>query len=347
MRPTRFRRSVTSAPAFLLIAAVLLILPGSAKAQGTATLEGRVRTDDGRTIPSGVQIRVEKLDGELAAALPPSSDGQFEISGLPKVVMHVIVTAEGFQTYQESIDLGRAASRIMVNIYLTPAGRTKPPAPELTARTDANASKNARKEYERGARAMEKKNLPEAQKYLERAVTEYPCYARAQADLGLVFSAKKEPAPAVAALRKAIECDPDYLAPYGLLGEIYNAERKFGEGEKVLLEGLRRSPNTWQFRYHLGSAHQGLGQFETAEGDYQKALSLNSNPPPQIYVKLADLYTKSNAYDKAYAQMQAYLRAEPDGRFAARIKSIMHEMESSGVLRAAQSGAPPSPPPKP
>jgi hypothetical protein len=73
-----------------------------------------------------------------------------------------------------------------------------------------------------------------------------------------------------------------------------------------------------------------------------KVQSLNPNAFADVHVRLADVYLKENAYDKAYTQIQAYLQAEPEGRFATKIKAIMRQMESSGALRLRPLN-PPSP----
>ena len=51
-------------------------------------------------------------------------------------------------------------------------------------------------------------NDSEAQAHLEKAVREYPCYARAQTQLGLVLSQQQKFPRSEAALRKAVQCDP-------------------------------------------------------------------------------------------------------------------------------------------
>jgi len=91
-------------------------------------------------------------------------------------------------------------------------------------------------------------------------------------------------------------------------------------------------------------AHYSLKQYNQAEEEYLKVQSLNPNAPAELHVKLADIYLKENAYDKAYAQRQAYLQAEPEGRFASKIKAIMRQMESSGALGAPPTKAVQQPP---
>lgn len=52
-------------------------------------------------------------------------------------------------------------------------------------------------------------------------------------------------------------------------------------------------------------------------------------------MKLAHVYLKEQVYGKAYAEMQAYLRADPEGCFTNKVKKRHAEMESSGVVSAS------------
>lgn len=327
---------------FLLSLALLAPLP--AACQETVALSGQVVTYTGQTIWSGVMITLETEWGERAAQTPPNSAGRFDIAGLKKLRYRLIVTAEGFETWQQDVDLGHGANQYTVRITLTPLNKVKETAASAPALTDDQAPKSARKEYEKGLRALAARQLDEARTHLEKALAEFPCYARAQTDLAVVLTERRELPGAEAALHKAVQCDPGFPDAYTQLGQLLNAEKKFAESADLLQDGLRRSPGAWQFYYQLATAHFGLKQYGQAEEEYLKVQSLNPNAPADLHVKLADVYLKENAYDKAYAQMQAYLQAEPEGRFATKIKAVMRQMESSGALRALPTQAAQPPP---
>ena len=341
------RQPSRPASAHLLIPFLLgvgLLAPTPAAGQGTARLSGQVVTYTGRTVPSGVTITVETESGERAAQTPANSEGRFDFGDLKKLRYRLIVTAEGYETWQQEIDLGQYAGEYIVRVTLTPSNKVKEVAASSPALTDAQAPKTARKEYEKGSRALAARELPDARTHLEKALSEFPCYARAQTDLAVVLTEQHELPGAEAALRKSVQCDPGFPDAYSQLGQLLNAEKKFAESADLLQDGLRRSPGAWQFYYQLAIAHYGLKQYSQAEEEYLKVQSINTNPPAEFHVKLADVYLKENAYDKAYAEMQAYLQAEPEGRFAAKIKAIMRQMESSGALGTAPSKVGQQPP---
>jgi len=338
------RRCASAYLSILILLGIGLIGPLPAACQETVVLSGQVVTYTGQTIPSGVTITLETESGERAAQTPANTEGRFELASLRKMHYRLTVTAEGFETWQQDIDLGRGANQYTVRITLTPLKRVKEvpaPAPSLT---DDQAPKTARREYEKGSRALTARHLDEARAHLEKALAEFPCYARAQTDLAVILTERRELQSAEAALRKAVQCDPGFPDAYAQLGQLLNAEKKFAESADLLQDGLRRSPSAWQFYYQLAIAHFGLKQYSQAEEEYLKVQSLNAMAPADLHVKLADVYLKESAYDKAYAQMQAYLQAEPQGRFAAKIKAIMRQMESSGALRAPPTQAAQPPP---
>jgi tetratricopeptide (TPR) repeat protein len=328
----------------LLFPGFWLLLASPGWCQGTIDLRGKVRTDNGQTIPFGVTVRLESTDGRLVAEQPANSNGDFDFPNILKIDYIVFVRAEGFQPFEREVNLAERANVYFLDVSLSVANKTKLNSAALPSLTDASAPKKARKELEKGAQALERRNLPAAQAHLEKAVGIYPCYARAQVLLASILGEQRNASGAEAALGKAIECDSGFLDAYVELGQLLNAEKKFKESERVLSEGIRHSPNTWQFHYQLAASYSGREQYGKAEEAYLKVQSLDPTPPPELHVKLADVYLKTKAYDKAYVQMQEYLRIEPTGRFAEKVKAIMQQMESTGALRPAQAKA--SEPPK-
>jgi tetratricopeptide (TPR) repeat protein len=301
-----------------------------------ANIVGRVRTDQGAVVKSAM-VRLETAEGQRVADQPVNTDGEFYFSFVPKRQYALVVTADGFETYRETIDITETSNDIVKNVTLSPVGKMpqeKAPPPAIS---DAQAPKESRHEYEKAQRALESHKLGEARKHLQAAIGPYPCYARAQTELGLLLSEQKDYKDSEAAFRTSIKCDQGYLDAYTALGALLNAERRYDEAAAVLGQGVRQAPGSWQFYFQLGMAEYGLKQYDSAEQQYRKAQSLTSAPSPELDAKLADVYLRKNDFPKAYAEMQVYLKAEPQGALAPRIRDIMRQMESSGVLAAQQN----------
>ncbi len=286
----------------------------------------------------GVNVRLEMDDGNIFAERPVDSDGSFYFDGLTGRRYRLVVAAAGFETHSELIEFSEGIHLVVCDVILKRSPKDSGfPVPE-GPRSDALAPKSARKEFEQASKDLEAQDLNKAQAHLERAVKEYPCYAQAQAHLATVLQVGHNAAGAEAALRKAIECDPDYLSSYILLGELLNDQKRYAESLEVLKGGERRAPSSWQICYQLGVAHFGLGQYGQAESEYQKVKDFNPTPPAELPLRLADIHLKEKAYDKAYVEMRQYLDAEPNGRFAPKVRGIVQQIDASGILKQQQAG---------
>jgi len=308
------------------------------------TIEGTLRMDRSVKQVTGATVTVENAQGVVIDERRVSTNSQFHFDGLREGTYIVTAVADGYEPFQQTVELTQTESQAFVNITLKPAGSSTSPTGNLPSRTDTLAPGKARKEWEKGARALAGGKLDEAQTHFEKAVADYPCYARAQTDLALTLVRENQSSHAEAPLKKSIECDPDYLAAYLPLGRLLNEQQRFPESRRVLAEGVRRAPGSWDFYFQLAQADFGLKEYPNAEQEYRQAQSFGVAVPPVIHERLAAVYLKESEYNKAYAEMQAYLAADPQGRYAAGIKTLMQQLQSAGLVHPppAPSAAPPS-----
>jgi tetratricopeptide (TPR) repeat protein len=299
--------------------------------------------EEGKKHVTEAVVRLEDPQGRVVGEEIVSANGQFSFSGLAELEYTLIAAADGHETYVQRLDLTSEGGTANVNIVLR-ASKNEESTATSAARTDASAPKKARKELESGVRASEEQRLSEAQAHFEKAVSIYPCYARAQVGLALTLMREGDSSHAEAPLMKAIKCDPDFVEPYLHLGRLFNAEHRYVESRNLLADGVRRAPSSWQLYYHLGQADEGLKNYALAEQELLRALSFGPGVSASVHEKLAGVYLKENAYDKAYAEMRAYLRADPNGPYAARTRAVMQELESAGLVHPTQSQLVPGPP---
>jgi tetratricopeptide (TPR) repeat protein len=308
-------------------------------------VEGRVYGQGGQFV-SNARVKLESEEGDEVFETNVNDEGRYSFLVMRRGVYQLIATAEGYETSRQSVDLTRPATHAIVDITMTHQG-TSVPGGDPPSLTDAEAPRKARKEYQEGMKALAANRIPEAKARFAKAVTEYPCYARAQTAEALGLISDHDLPGAETALKKAIKCDPGFTGAYLKLGELYNAEMRFRDGQVFLQEGLRREPGSWKFHYHLGVAYYGLGWYGKAEDEYRMSESLTPPAPPDVHVKLADVYSKQGSYDRAYAEMRAYLEADPNGRFAARVRTVMQEMRTLAAAHPSRPAAAAEPESKP
>jgi len=298
-------------------------------------VRGTVRMDSAARPATSVTVTIETDQGEVVDQQPVSTDGRFRFDNLPKGNFVLIATAAGYLPFRQTLDLTISGARAYVDVTLEPAGPAALPTASRFSRTDALAPGKARKEWEKGTHALASRKLDEAQTHFERAIAAYPCYARAHTDLALTLMQKGQWPRAEAPLKKSIECDPDYLGAYFHLGRLLNAQQRFTESRRVLAEGVRRAPSSWSFYFVLAQADFGLKDYPNAEQEYRRAQSFGVAVPSVIHERLAEVYLKETEYNKAYAEMQAYLTEDPEGRYAADTRTLMQQLQSAGLVHAS------------
>jgi len=328
---------------FVLLIPLVFLSPRSARGQapqgmtsrGVRTVSGQVVTEGEVAIPSGVTIVIEARDGKRWNEMHPDSQGRFEIQDLVRQTYVMTVSAEGFHSQELFLDLKDGGDTpVMLQIMLTRAPSTKPPSP-IPALTDLSAPKNARMSFQQGVHSLEAHHVDEARAKFQKAIAVYPCYARARTGLASIQIAARDLDSAAANLREAVRCDPGFPDACALLGKVLNNQKKFAESEEILNQGLRLSPDAWPLYDQLATAHYNLGQYSKAQDEWLRVIALNPAPPAELHAKLAAVYIRGGARDKAQAEMQAYLRADPSGRFASTVKATMARLGPAGTRTTA------------
>lgn len=184
----------------------------SVSQQRMLSIQGQVHTANGSPLPLDITVRLEAAEEVSVTQQYVGANGKFEFDNLKGGLYRLTVTAKGYKTATQDVDMHYFASRYP-NIYLVQQDtkETAAPSSHTVPSTDLAAPKNARKEYEKGHRSLQSGNFEEARSHLEKAVAEYPCYARALASLGVALSMQHQFAPAESALRKSMACDSGFL----------------------------------------------------------------------------------------------------------------------------------------
>lgn len=303
----------------------------------TRTIQGTVRSIGGKRLGIIAKIVLEGEDGGLVTEGLTDSDGRFYFPGLTGRSYRIIVTAEGYEKYEELLPSTMGISLTICNVTMKPLKENAPSEAADEPRSTALAPAKARKDYEGAAKELAGRHLDKAMRQLQSAVKLYPCYAEAQAHLATILENHADSKGAEAALKKAVECDPDYISSYILLGQLLNGQKRFAESAPVLEAGERRAPSSWAVCYELGIAYFGLGKYQQAQGEYQKVSQFTTSPPPELPLRMADVDIKQQAYQKAYAEMKKYLKAQPNGPYAAKVRGIVERVDALNASNAKQA----------
>ncbi|HEX6623847.1 MAG TPA: tetratricopeptide repeat protein [Pyrinomonadaceae bacterium] len=174
------------------------------------------------------------------------------------------------------------------------------------------------------------KRLDAARARIEQLVSEQPSNAQLHFLLGNAYRAGNTPPPdaagqgggagqapdpqrAEAAYRRAVELDPDYIAAYSALAEIYFAQQRPDDAVAQYGKIAERRPDNSAAYRNIGMIESGRNNHDAAEQFYRRALSVQPDEPISAN-NLAMLYAdhgKGNP-DEAMRLAQEVVRRFPD-----------------------------------
>jgi len=162
------------------------------------------------------------------------------------------------------------------------------------------------------------KRPDDARQEYERSIALDPKMAEAQLNLGVLLL-ERQPAAAVAALRRAVELLPSESRPRYLLGLAQERSGDFSGAAESFAGATRLDPKDLDSLTRLGQVLLRLGKSADAEGKFRAALELQPNSPEALQglAQSLDQQKKPQAVD-AYRN---YLAAEPDDK-AARLRLV-------------------------
>jgi protein O-GlcNAc transferase len=116
-----------------------------------------------------------------------------------------------------------------------------------------------------------------------------------------------DPVAAEAALRRAIERDPDLVDAHFHLGNLHREQRRFADAIVAYETALAHVPGHTSILNNLGLALEGAGEVARAETSFREALRAQPKHR-QALGNLAHLLCRERRYDEALGFCEAYLR---------------------------------------
>jgi tetratricopeptide (TPR) repeat protein len=187
----------------------------------------------------------------------------------------------------------------------------------------------ARKEFEKGNKELRSNHVDSAAQHLEKAVAQYDKYGAAWTALGNLYADKQEIEKSRQAFEKAIAADPHYIPPYIGLASLELQNQKFDGAVEAAGRALALDPS-------IAIAHfiQAIGNFKLHRMDAaQKSAQMAEKGPHQsmqdLHALHAEILLQKHDYSNAAAQMRAYLKEFPKGRFADQMRRGLELVKQS------------------
>ena len=187
----------------------------------------------------------------------------------------------------------------------------------------------ARKEFEKGDKDIRNKHLDSATQHFEKAVSEYDKYAAAWSELGNLYASSKEVDKSRQAFEKAIAADPHYIPPYLGLADLELQNQQTEQSIETAGKALELDPTIVVANFMQAIGDFKLGRLDAADKAAQQAEKSPHQNMQDLHALHARILIQKHDDSNAAAQMRAYLKENPKGRFADEMKKDLQQIDQS------------------
>ena len=314
-----------------LLSLALLLAASAARAQGQNTLEGRVVLPSGLQPAQPVRITLTQSGRPVYETFTDLS-GRFNFSGLHSGTYQITAEGDGqtFETTSVTVEIagiGGGAGAYMQNIQLRPrAGASVQPAATVAAEEiDPDVPEAAREKYRQGLKSAAAGKAEQAVKLLQEAVVAHARFYAANLALAEQLSKLQRYDEALAAYRRAGELKPDRPEPYVGVGVTLISQKRYDEGIKMLRGVLEVDKDLPAPYLSLGYAEMMTGDYKSSEEHLLRALELAR--PTLAHVYLANVYEQTGQFTKAVAQLEAYLKENPNSPQTEAVRAAIEKLK--------------------
>lgn len=311
---------------FLTFAVLLALaaLPGAAQEwAGSGRVEGTVTSADGRPL-EGAAVTLQLLGDRQVQPPPLLTDGRgsFALVGLRAGDWVVRADAEG--QYPDLVLAAVPATGIAppVGIVLQPVAYDE---------RDTRASFKANQYLRQGDGLAAEGHLEEARERYEKARAELapPDQGGVLAAIAITYIQQGDLERAEKLLTRALEVDPSQQRSLDTLAAIMADRGQATEAEKVLRILGSETPVSSTTLVGVAVANYNQGRPEAAKPLLDRAIEQDPGASEPYYFRgLVDLSLGDTA--AARSDLEAYLKREPDGRFAADATQYLGVLEADG-----------------
>jgi Carboxypeptidase regulatory-like domain/Tetratricopeptide repeat len=306
----------------------------------TFVIRGTVR--DAATFQAIEDVRVDLRNpgGALVGSMVSGFSGDFEFDGLGSGEYFLVVQQPGYLPVNQEVQVnGMAIMGIQLELQRKQPEHAESPAATVSKR-ELSIPHKAHDAMMKGYRLLyQKSDAKGSLKEFEQATKAYPGYYEAYAQMGVAYMTLGDDAGAQKALRKSIDLSGGhYGMAYWMLAMNFSRSQRFADAEQAAQKAVALDQNSWQAQFELSRAQFGLKQFQDAEKSAAEVAKLNPDDAP-VHLLLAKIHVNSHNYPAVLDDLNAYLKIEPKGPMADKVRTLRDKVQQS---LASANAAPPA-----
>jgi len=323
-------RSRTSVLALLIFPHLLL---AQAESSGNCDLLVRVRASDERSIETQMQVDVLSPQGVVIATahIVGAEAAQFRVSN--GRTYRLKVSGIGIETITTSyFGINTLEMAHTETVHVQPeklAGESAPGSPTVSV-IELNAPRKASAEMKKGTDAYSKGDLEKAATHFEKAIAEYPRYARAYEMLGVIAVKGSDHAKARDLFSRSIQADSAFLPAYVDLARLNLQDQNYAESESLLAKVIAANPNMPDAMSLLATTEFANKEYDRALADVQRTHALpNHQQFAEVHLMAGKVLRMQNHTEAAIGQFQLFLIEKPDSPQAESVRKDLASLQSA------------------
>lgn len=307
------------------------------------TIRGKIFMPSGTLPERRMRVVLEISSGGIASEAFSDSVGNFEFRGLTSNTYRVVVPTDNqyYETAQENVEaFGSFARTFTVQIYLKDKNSTLNYTTKdkiLSAADIQEVPKAAKKVYEQGLKLARDSKPQEAGAKMEEALKIFPDYLNALNKFGEQMAILNKLDIAQISFERAIAVNPRFALPHINLGILMVNQKRYDEAITVLETGIKNDDS-----YPMGHLNLGLALMsknppdpDRAEKEMTRAVEMGKKDLVYVRKLIFNLNVRRQKYDKAVAQLEAYLKEAPDAPDAQDVRLMLDKAKKARDQQAA------------
>ncbi len=332
-------RSIVFAVLLTLAANLTSLAQVNAKNTTTrASLTVYVALANERALGKSIHVRLYQRGEILLAEAFTDERGRATFEQVPAGYYHVEVEGTGIQKTQgsefEIIDLeGAHTETVRVQPAVDADAGAQTAAPGSTATVSATALKipeKAQKEFDKGVDAFSSGDKKKAEESFNKAIEDYPNYANAYSNLGVLYIKTGKQQKAKDAFTKAVAVDEKFVPGYVNLARLSFAEHKYPEAEGTLAKALAIAPDNLDALALLVASEYMNKENVKALANVRRIHSIPGHEAfSEVHLLAAQILMAESERDQAIDQYNAFVQESPNDLRVPAVRKTLAQMKAA------------------
>ncbi len=319
--------------AFVLI----LLLPSPAvvaqmQSGGNCDLSVRVRDSDGRAIQTPLQVQLLGSQGVLASVqIVGDESAQFRVNN--GRTYRLTVSGLGIETvtssYFEINPLEMEHTETVQVKFTKEESADQSNSGSTISVSDLKVPKKASQEMKKAMDAYSKGSLNSATAHLQKAIAQYPQYARAYDMLGVIAIKSSDRTKARNLFSKSMQVDNTFLPAYVDLARMDADEQNYTASESLLTKAIAMNASNPDAMALLTATEFANKEYDKALADVQRTHALRNHEQfAEVHLMAGKVLAMQNHPEAAIVQFQMFLQEKPDSPQAESVRKSMASLNA-------------------